>query len=138
MLVTTKGRYALRMMVYIASFPDGQKIALRHVSEAENISLKYLEQLARSLVEAKLLKSIRGHGGGYVLGRPAADIKAGDILRAVEGTTSPVACAALEEGGTCPRETICSTISFWAGLDDVVERYVDNVTLEELVAEPVE
>ena len=138
MLVTTKGRYAMRMMVYIASFPEGQKVALRHVSEAENISLKYLEQLAHSLVSAELLKSIRGHGGGYVLGKPADQIKAGDILRAVEGTTSPVSCAALEEGGECPREKTCSTVSFWSGLDDVIERYVDNVTLAELSVEPLE
>ena len=136
MLVTTKGRYAMRMMVYMAGFPEGQKIALRHVSEAEGISLKYLEQLAHLLVEEGLLKSVRGHGGGYVLAKPADQIKAGDILRAVEGTTVPVACAALEEGGECPRENVCSTISFWAGLDDVIERYVDNITLAELSAEP--
>ena len=138
MLVTTKGRYAMRMMVYIASFPEGQKVALRHVSEAENISLKYLEQLAHSLMSANLLSSIRGHGGGYVLARPADQITAGDILRAVESSTAPVACAALEEGGECPREEICSTVSFWAGLDDVVDRYVDSVTLEQLSAVPAE
>ena len=135
MLVTTKGRYAMRMMVYIAGFPEGEKVALRHVSEAESISLKYLEQLAHSLVNAGLLTSVRGHGGGYVLGKPAEEITAGEILRAVEGTTVPVACAALEKGGECPRERVCSTISFWAGLDDVIERYVDNVTLAELSAD---
>ena len=117
MLVTTKGRYAMRMMVYIAGFPEGEKVALRHVSEAESISLKYLEQLAHSLVSDGLLKSVRGHGGGYVLGKPAEEITAGEILRAVEGTTVPVACAALEEGG------------------EVIERYVDNVTLAELSAD---
>lgn len=134
MLVTTKGRYAMRMMVFIASFPEGQKVALRHVAEAENISLKYLEQLAHLLVGAGLLKSVRGHGGGYVLGKPAEEIRAGDILRAVEGTTVPVACSALEEGGECPRETTCSTVSFWAGLDEVIEDYVDKATLAELAA----
>lgn len=136
MLVTTKGRYAMRMMAFIAGFPDGEKVALRHVAEAEGVSLKYLEQLAHLLVAADLLRSVRGHGGGYVLAKPAEEIKAGDILRAVEGTTTPVACAALEEGGECPRETICSTVSFWAGLDDVIESYVDNVTLAELSSVP--
>ena len=130
MLVTTKGRYAMRLMVYIASFPEGQKVALRQVAEAENISLKYLEQLAHSLVGANLLKSVRGHGGGYTLSQPAENIKAGDILRAVEGSTSPVACAGLEEG--CPRESICTTIAFWAGLDKVIENYVDGITLAQL------
>jgi len=132
MLVTTKGRYAMRLMVYIASFPD-RKVALREVSENEGISLKYLEQLARDMVVADLLKSVRGHGGGYLLARPADQICAGDILRAAEGTTVPVACAALEpDGEGCPRERQCSTVSFWSGLDSVIESYVDNVSLANL------
>lgn len=131
MLVTTKGRYAMRLMTYIAGLPD-QKVALRTVSEAEGISLKYLEQLAHDLVQNDLLKSVRGHGGGYLLARNAADIKAGDVLRAVEGSTAPVACAALEDGGVCPREKMCSTVDFWAGLDRVIEDYVDGVTLADL------
>ena len=131
MLVTTKGRYAMRLMVYIAHNPD-RKVALREVSESEDISLKYLEQLARDLVATGLLKSVRGHGGGYLLARPANEIRAGDVLRATEGTTLPVACAALESGAGCPRENECSTIAFWAGLDDVIESYVDNVYLADL------
>ena len=130
MLVTTKGRYAMRLMVYIAQAGEGQKVALRQVAEDENISLKYLEQLAHLLVQGNLLASVRGHGGGYKLARPADDIKAGDVLRAVEGTTAPVACAGLEEG--CPRKEVCSTIAFWAGLDRVIEDYVDGVTLAQL------
>ena len=134
MLVTTKGRYAMRLMIYIASFPD-RKVTLREVAENEDISLKYLEQLAHDMVAEDLLNSVRGHGGGYLLARPAEEISAGDILRAAEGTTVPVACAALEEGGIgCPRESECSTISFWAGLDEVIESYVDNVSLASLVA----
>ena len=134
MLITTKGRYAMRLMIYVASFPD-RTVALREVSENEDISLKYLEQLAHDLVAAKLLKSVRGHGGGYLLARPVDEVSAGDILRAVEGTTIPVACAALDEGGVgCPRENECSTISFWAGLDSVIENYVDNVSLADLSA----
>ena len=131
MLVTTKGRYAMRLMVYIASFPD-RKVTLREVSENEAISLKYLEQLAHEMLKANLLESVRGHGGGYLLARDAASIKAGDILRAAEGTTVPVACAALTQEGLCPREKICSTVSFWAGLDQTIEEYVDGVTLADL------
>ena len=134
MLVTTKGRYAMRLMAYIASMPN-RKVALREVAKYEGISLKYLEQLAHEMVKAELLTSVRGHGGGYELARDAASIKAGDILRAAEGTTAPVACTALEGAGSCPREQICSTISFWSGLDRVIEEYVDGVTLAEL-AEP--
>lgn len=120
--------------MYIASFPD-RKVTLREVAENEGISLKYLEQLAHDMVSAGLLESIRGHGGGYLLAKSADEIRAGDILRATEGTTVPVACAALEEGGPgCPRENECSTISFWSGLDDVIESYVDNITLANLSA----
>ncbi|MBQ9001156.1 MAG: Rrf2 family transcriptional regulator [Eggerthellaceae bacterium] len=134
MLVTTKGRYAMRLMVYIANFPD-RKVALREVAENESISLKYLEQLAHEMVRCELLKSVRGHGGGYLLAREANEINAGDVLRAAEGTTVPVACAALEDGGECPREQSCSTIAFWTGLDRVIEDYVDSVTLADLVEE---
>ena len=133
MLVTTKGRYAMRLMTYIANFPD-RKVALREVVENESLSVKYLEQLAHDMVRAELLKSVRGHGGGYMLARDASAITAGDVLRATEGTTVPVACAALEEDGPgCPREQTCSTIEFWAGLDKVIEDYVDGVALSSLV-----
>lgn len=133
MLVTTKGRYAMRLMSYIAGFPD-RKVALREVAENETLSVKYLEQLAHDMVQANLLKSVRGHGGGYMLARDASEITAGDVLRATEGTTVPVACAALEEDGPgCPREQTCSTIEFWAGLDKVIEDYVDGVSLSSLV-----
>lgn len=134
MLVTTKGRYATRLMAYIACYPD-RKVALREVSENEAISLKYLEQLAHQMVKAGLLTSVRGHGGGYRLAHEAEDIKVGDILRASEGTTAPVACAALEEDGLCPRESVCPTIKFWSGLDQVIENYVDSVTLADLAKE---
>ena len=130
MLVTTKGRYALRLILNIVSHGEGQKVALRQIAEDEHISPKYLEQLARVLVEAGLLKSVRGHGGGYALAREASSIKAGDVLRAVEGSTSPVACSGLTNG--CPLEKTCSTISFWAGLDQVIEEYVDGATLADL------
>ena len=132
MLVTTKGRYALRLMIYIAHYPD-RKVALREVAENEAISLKYLEQLAHDLVQAGLLASVRGHGGGYTLIGDPSGIKAGDILRAVEGSTTPVACAALENEGSCPREKTCTTVEFWAGLDKIVSDYVDGVTLKEFL-----
>ena len=135
MLVSTKGRYALRLMVYIASAPS-QKVALREVSENEGISPKYLEQLARDMVAGNLLNSVRGHGGGYLLAQPAEEITVGDVLRAAEGSVSPVACASLEAGGPgCPRENVCSTLSFWRGLGSVIEAYVDGVTLADLCVE---
>lgn len=132
MLITTKGRYAMRLMIYMAANTD-RKVALREVAEQENLSLKYLEQLAHEMVSANLLVSVRGHGGGYQLSRNASDIRAGDVLRAAEGSTTPVACAALEEGNECPREDVCSTISFWSGLDEVIENYVDGISLADLI-----
>ena len=132
MLVSTKGRYALRLMVCVARAGAEGKVALREVSEREDISLKYLEQLARPLVQAGLLRSVRGKGGGYALAREASAVRAGDVLRAVEGTTAPVACLDLEDGMACPRANVCTTVRFWAGLDDVIERYVDGVTLADL------
>ena len=134
MLITTKGRYALRLMIYIAR-ADGEKVPLHQVARDEGLSLKYLEQLAHSMVKAQLLRSIRGYAGGYVLARPAQSILAGDVLRASQGSTAPVACAGLNEG--CPREKTCSTVSFWSGLDQVIEHYVDSVTLAELAREDV-
>lgn len=135
MLISSKGRYALRLMIYIAAFSDAEgKIALREVAAREDISLKYLEQLVRPLMHAGLLKSVRGKGGGYTLARPADEIRAGDILRAAEGSTAPVACEGLEGG--CHRADLCSTVKFWTGLEEAIETYVDGVTLAELARVP--
>ena len=135
MLISSKGRYALRLMIYIAALGDAEgKIALREVADREHISLKYLEQLVRPLMKAGLLKSVRGKGGGYMLDKSAEDITAGDILRAAEGTTAPVACDGIDD--SCARSNLCSTVKFWKGLDEVIESYVDGVTLAELAAVP--
>ncbi len=133
MLVTTKGRYAMRLMVRIAQQGPGGKVPLRQVAEEEDISLKYLEQVVRPLMAAGLVRSVRGKGGGYALARDAAEIRAGDVLRAAEGSTVPVVCLALgEESGGCPRKDECTTVRFWAGLDKVIEEYVDGSTLADL------
>ena len=95
MLISSKGRYALRLMIYIAALGDAEgKIALREVADRERISQKYLEQLVRPLMKADLLKSVRGKGGGYMMAKDPSEVRAGDILRAVEGSTAPVACDA--------------------------------------------
>ncbi len=135
MLVSTRGRYALRLITRIARSGGSGPVALRTVAADEDISLKYLEQLARPLAQAGLLRSVRGKGGGYELALPAEKISAGDVLRAVEGSTAAVGCMALEEGA-CPREDRCTTVGFWAGLNRTVERYVDGVTVAQLAREP--
>lgn len=145
MLISSKGRYALKLMIYIAAIggdpveKSGEgafqaKVSLREVAEREDISLKYLEQLVRPLMNAGLLRSVRGKGGGYVLAKPASQIRAGDILRAAEGERSTVACEGLE--GTCGRSDLCSTVKFWTGLEETIDAYVDGVTLAELARVP--
>lgn len=132
MLVTTKGRYALKLMVRIAQEGEGGKVSLREAAEEQGMSAKYLEQLVRPLVQVNLIKSVRGQGGGYCLTKPAAEIRAGDVLRAVEGSTVPVACQGIEGMEACPQSDKCSTVHFWQGLDEVIENYVDGISLADL------
>lgn len=130
MLVSTKGRYALRMMIFLAAQANEAPVSLKEVSEHEGISLKYLEQVARPLADAGLIRSARGKNGGYALSRPPEQINAGEVLRAAEGTTAPVSC--LESGQGCPRADACTTIAFWRGLDQAIDDYVSGVALAEL------
>lgn len=132
MKISTKGRYALRLMIEIGRKEDGAFTTLREVAERQHISMKYLEQLVGNLTRAKLIIGHRGIHGGYSLARDATAITAGDILRASEGGTAPVACLE-EEAPECPRRPLCDTIDFWEGLDNVIEEYVDSVTLDDLV-----
>lgn len=131
MMISTKGRYAMRLMVHVALNAKDAPTSLKDIARSESMPLKYLEQLVRSLTRANLLKSVRGQHGGYLLARDAADIAAGDILRAAEGTTAPVACL---EGVSvdCPRMESCTTLSFWQGLDKAIESYVDSVSLADI------
>lgn len=134
MKISTKGRYALRLAMDIASHDEHGPVALRETSERSGISAKYLEQLAGQLVHGDVLKSTRGARGGYSLARDAQQITAGDILRLSEGGTAPVAC--LEDAyGICPMRDECDTIAFWSGLDKAIEDYVDSVSLADLVGQ---
>lgn len=133
MKFSTKGRYALRLMVDLAQQDPGVNIALRDISARQEISVKYLEQIVAPLSRAGLLKSIRGAQGGYRLARPAKNYTAGEILRVIEGSLAPIACLE-DEINQCARCTQCPTIGFWEGLDRVIQEYVDGVTLEQLAA----
>ena len=134
MLISSKGRYALRLMIYIAALGDAEgKIALREVADRERISQKYLEQLVRPLMKADLLKSVRGKGGGYVLTRPPEQYTVGEILRLTEGSLAPVACLDGDCKG-CSRSDECPTLDVWKNLDKLINDYLDGVTLDQLVA----
>jgi Rrf2 family protein len=130
-MISTKGRYALRLMIDIASYSDGKPVSLKDISKRQDISIKYLEQVVSLLVKRGLLVSVRGNNGGYLLAKPASEYTAGDIIRCSEGTLAPVACLQTD-CNSCVRKDICSTIDFWKGFYDVVNNYVDSITLEQL------
>lgn len=132
MVISTKGRYALRLMLDIAMQGGGSPVPLHDIAERQGISFKYLEQIVPPLTKAGYLKSVRGANGGYLLTRDPKEITTGDILRAGEGNLAPVACLANEDM-ECPRADLCITLPFWRGLDDAITAYIDSVTLEDLV-----
>ena len=129
MKFSTRDRYALRLMVELANHPK-DLVPLKEISDAQGISLKYLEQIITPLSKAGLVSSVRGAQGGYRLQRPADEITAGEILRAVEGELTAIPC--LSSSVDCPRRCQCHTLDFWAGLNDIINHYVDSVTLTQL------
>ena len=132
MKISTKGRYALRMMLDIAVHDTGEPVRIRDIAARQEISVKYLEQIVVQLSRAGFVTSTRGAQGGYQLSRHPSEYTVGEILRITEGSLAPVAC--LEHDPVeCARAAECLTLDFWRGLYDVVNRYLDSVTLEELV-----
>ena len=131
-MISTKGRYALRLMIDVATYYSGIPVSLKDVSKRQNISIKYLEQVVQLLVKRGYLLSVRGNNGGYLLAKDVKDYTAGDILRCAEGTLAPVSCLQTD-CNTCPRRNMCSTLDFWKGFYNTVNNYVDSVTLEDLV-----
>lgn len=135
MKVSTKGRYALRLMADLAAHDTGGWVRLKEISERQAISVKYLEQIIPLLTRAKLVKSSRGNSGGYRLARAPREYTAGEILRATEGDLSPIAC--LEDApNQCPRSKTCATLSFWEGMKKIINEYADSVTLADLAMLP--
>lgn len=133
MKISTKGRYALRLMLDLASNDSGTPIRLKDVAKRQGISEKYLEQIISILNKAGFVRSVRGPHGGYSLSRTPADYTVGMILRLTEGSLCPVDCAA-EENGSCDREDTCVTRMLWKKLDDAISSVVDHVSLEELLS----
>ena len=136
MKISTKGRYALRVMIDLAMNSNGKYISLKDIANRQEVSLKYLEQIVSILTRVGYLKSVRGAQGGYRLTKAPSEYTIGDILRTTEGTLSPVSCLEDEEN-TCPRVSVCPTIKLWKGLYDVINKYVDSITLEDLVNESI-
>lgn len=131
MKISTKGRYALRMMLDLAVNNNGTYISLKEISRRQEISDKYSEQIINQLSKAGLVNSVRGAKGGYMLAKKPFEYTVGEILRVMEGTLTPVTC--LEEiNNKCQREKICVTIEVFQKIKDAIDNVVDNITLEDL------
>ena len=132
MKISTKGRYALRLMLDIAQQGEGAVVSLKEISGRQDISVKYLEQIILKLNKSGFLKSIRGVQGGYVLARRPEEYNIGEILRAMEGSLAPLTCLQ-SEINQCERCDRCDTLWFWEGMDRAINDYVDRFTLRDFL-----
>ena len=132
MKISTRGRYALRMLLDMAQNQDAGCVSLKDIAERQAISKKYLEQIALVLSQNGILRGSRGHMGGYHLVGTPADYTVADIMQAMEGSMAPVSC--LEESpNACPRCGECQTLPVWAGLDQLINRYLSSITLQDIM-----
>ncbi len=131
MKLNTRVRYAVRMMADIMKNSNGETVPLKDVAKRQNLSKRYLSQLATPLKNAKLLKSVWGMNGGYILARPGAEITILEIIEAVEGSISIIDC--ITEKELCMRTEGCECRSLWSGLNDTIVSYLEGCTLEDIV-----
>lgn len=129
MKISTKGRYALKIMIDLGINRSEGYISLKDIANRQEISMKYLEQIISLLHKAGFVQSARGNNGGYKLSKTPDEYKIGDILRAAEGDLSSTNCMK----DNCDKKNGCYTFTFWKGLDDVIEKYVDSNTLQDLL-----
>lgn len=132
MIVSTRGRYALRVLIDLAEHSEENRIPLKDIAERQEISQKYIEAIMTLLSKNGFVDGVHGKGGGYRLNRPPEEYKVGDILRLTEGTLAPVAC--LEWGAeNCPKKAECRTLPMWSKLDQLIEGYLDSVSVRDLM-----
>ena len=132
MFISTKGIYALRVMVDLAEHQDEGFVPLKEIAQRQEISEKYLEAVLKVLVRERILVGLRGKGGGYKLGKPPEQYKVGTILRLTEGELAPVAC--LESHALpCSRAAQCRTLPMWEKFDQVVTEFFDGYTIADLM-----
>lgn len=132
MKISTKGRYALRVMTELALCEGDEYVRLKEIAEKQGISEKYLEAIIKNLVRENYVTGVRGKGGGYKLSRKPSEYTILDILEATEGSLAPVACLESHEA-VCPRAGQCFTLPLWQGLDKLIQEYFSGITLDELV-----
>lgn len=133
MRISTKGRYALRIMIDLAQQQKDKFISIQEISLRQDISVKYLEAIIGILTRAGFLISSRGKNGGYKLNKEPKDYTTGSILKLTEGSLYPVACLETQTN-VCPRSDCCQTFEFWKGLNKVINNYVEGITIEDLLS----
>lgn len=131
-MISTRGRYALRVMIDLAEHKDEGFIPMKDVVARQEISKKYMEQIMPSLVKSGFVEGVHGKGGGYKLTREPAEYTAGEILRAAEGDLAPVACLSCD-AQECPRRSQCKTLPMWEKYNDLINGFFDSYTLESLL-----
>lgn len=132
MLISTRGRYALRVLLDLAEHADEKYIPMKEVAERQGLSLKYIERIMPALTQNRFVEGVQGKGGGYRLMKHPADYRVGDILRLMEGDLSPVSC--LECGAKpCDRAGECRTLPMWIKFKNMIDEYFDGITLEDLL-----
>lgn len=136
MLISTRGRYALRVMIDLAEHSSGEYIAMKEVAARQEISLKYLERILPILVKEKLIEGVHGKGGGYRLTRKPSEYKVGEILRLTEGNLAPVTCVECDEEER-EQKGETRTIGMWEEIDKIVNDYFDSKTIEDLMYKDV-
>ena len=132
MKISTKGRYALRMLIDLAMNGKESYVSLKDIAERQNISKKYLEQIVPLLSRSGLLKTNRGYQGGYMLSKKPDQYTVGEILRLTEGSLAPVACLDIDVN-ECQRADDCITLPVWRGLYEVITNYLDSITLQDII-----
>lgn len=132
MMVSTRGRYALRVLIDIAEHDNGEYIPMKEVAARQDISLNYIERIMPVLTKAKLVEGIHGKGGGYRLTKSPGQYRVGDVLRLTEGDLAPVACLGCEQKG-CARMEKCPTFSMWNKFYALTNEYFDGITLADLM-----
>ena len=132
MIVSTRGRYALRVLTDMAEHSGYERIPLKEVAERQEISQKYIEAIMTLLSKNGFVDAAHGKGGGYKLNRKPSEYKVGDILRLTEGTLAPVTCLQ-KDAEECKKKDSCRTVEMWTKLDQLIENYLDSVTLEDLI-----
>lgn len=132
MLVSTRGRYAIRVMIDLAEHMNGKYIPMKEIADRQDVSLKYMTKIMQALTKSGMLDGQHGKGGGYKLNRDPEEYRVGDILRLTEGSLAPVACID-ETDCKCDRSFECRTRPMWNELDKLISEYLDGITIADLM-----